>query len=82
MAKYKSMTWNLMYIGAVLCALICVAIVYQIIMTQDTSDEWIIWTCVIIGFSLFGFGFLYESKHRDQESQTEAQPKGSEQKSA
>jgi NADH:ubiquinone oxidoreductase subunit 6 (subunit J) len=67
--KLKAMTWNLMYIGAILCAIICVAMVYKITTTQDTTDEWIIWTCVIIGFSLFGFGFVYEGRNKDTTSE-------------
>ncbi len=51
-----------MYLGAVMCALICVAIIYEITTTGNTSDEWIIWVCVIIGFCLFGFGFVYEGR--------------------
>ena len=75
MAKFKAMTWNLMYVGAMLCALICVAMVYKITVTQDASDEWIIWTCVIIGFCLFGFGFLYEGKYKDSKPKTESFPR-------
>jgi len=70
--KLKAMTWNLMYIGAILCAIICVAMVYKITTTQDTTDEWIIWTCVIIGFSLFGFGFIYEGRNKDITSEPKA----------
>jgi NADH:ubiquinone oxidoreductase subunit 6 (subunit J) len=53
-----------MYVGAVICALICVTMIYEITTTQNTSNEWIIWTCVIVGFLLFATGFLYESKNR------------------
>ncbi len=56
--------WNLLYIGAVLCAFIAGVTVYQITVTRDVSDEWIIWICVILGFSLFGFGFLYEGRYK------------------
>jgi len=63
--KFKAMTSKLMYIGAILCALICVIMVYKITTTQDTTDEWIILTCVIIGFSLFGLGFVYEGRNKD-----------------
>jgi hypothetical protein len=63
-----------MYIGAVLCALISVATIYQITVTQDTSDEWIIWTCVLLGFSLVGFGYLYESRHKKDHSEDEPPP--------
>ena len=56
-----------MYIGAVLCALISVYTIYQITVTQNTSNEWIIWTCVLLGFGLVGLGYLYESRHeKDQ----------------
>jgi NADH:ubiquinone oxidoreductase subunit 6 (subunit J) len=60
----KRLVWNLMYVGAVICALICVTMIYEITTTQNTSNEWIIWTCVIVGFLLFATGFLYESKNR------------------
>jgi hypothetical protein len=70
MVEVKLTSWNLMYVGAVIAALICVANVYQITMTGDTSNEWIIWICVILGFCLFGFGFLTENRHsKDQASQ-------------
>ncbi len=61
-----------MYLGAIICALICVVMVYKITTTGDTSDEWIIWAGVIVGFSLFGFGFVYEG--RNKESKTEQEP--------
>jgi hypothetical protein len=64
--------WNLMYIGAVLCALICVVMVYKITTTGDSSDEWIIWACVIVGFCLFGFGFLYEGRNKEVSAEQEA----------
>jgi len=54
----------MMYIGAVLCALVSAVTVYQITVTNDLSDEWIIWVCVILGFCLFGLGFLYESRYK------------------
>lgn len=82
MANFKAMTWRFMYVGAIICAVICVAIVYKITVTQDTSDEWIIWTCVIIGFCLFGFGFVYEGKNKDRSTETDALPKAAEQKSS
>jgi fatty acid desaturase len=79
MAEFKLTSWNLMYLAAVISALICVATVYQITVTGDTSNEWIIWICVILGFCLFGFGFLTESRHnKDQREQPlagEAGPK-------
>lgn len=71
-----------MYIGAILCAIICVAMVYKITTTQDTTDEWIIWTCVIIGFSLFGFGFVYEGRNKDATLEPEMLSKEIGQKSA
>ena len=67
MPDYKAMTWKLMYVGAILCALICVAIVYKITTTGDTSDEWVVWATVVVGFCLFGFGFVYESRNKQSE---------------
>ncbi|HIH89082.1 TPA: hypothetical protein HA344_07745 [Candidatus Bathyarchaeota archaeon] len=72
MVNLKPTPWNFMYLGAILCALICVVMVYKITTTGDTSDEWIIWAGVIVGFSLFGFGFVYEG--RNKESKTEPEP--------
>jgi len=67
--------WNLLYIGAVLCALIAGVTVYQITVTRDVSDEWIIWICVILGFSLFGLGFLYEGRYKkDHPEEVELRP--------
>ncbi len=63
-----------MYIGAVFCVLISVATIYQITVTQDPSDEWIIWICVILGFGLFGFGFLIESRQKKDYSRDEPKP--------
>lgn len=72
-----------MYIGAILCALISVAIIYQITVTQDTSDEWIIWISVIFGFVLLVFGYLYESRHKKDHFKDEPTPSSvTEQKSA
>lgn len=64
MAGFKATLWNLMYIGAVLCAMISVYTIYQITVTKNTSDEWIIWMCILLGFGLVGFGYLYESRHK------------------
>jgi FtsH-binding integral membrane protein len=79
MVEFKLTTWNLMYVAAVISALICVATVYQITVTGDTSNEWIIWIFVILGFCLFGFGFLTEGRHnKDQAFQPlpgEVEPK-------
>ena len=66
--------WNLMYLGAALCTIISLATIYQVTVTKDTSSEWIAWSCVIIGFSLFGLGFVYEEKYRKDHSE-EFQPK-------
>jgi len=63
--KSKRLVWNLMYVGAVICALICVTVIYEITTTQNTAKEWIVWTCVIVGFTLFALGFLYESRNRE-----------------
>ncbi len=62
--------WNLLYVGAVLCALIAGVTVYQITVTRDVSDEWIIWICVFLGFGLFGLGFLYEQRYRREHPET------------
>jgi NADH:ubiquinone oxidoreductase subunit 6 (subunit J) len=67
MPDYKAMTWKLMYVGAILCALICVAMVYKIATTGDTSDEWVVWVTVVVGFCLFGFGFVYEGRSKQFE---------------
>jgi hypothetical protein len=79
MVEFKLTSWNLMYVAAVISALICVATVYQITVTGDTSNEWIIWIFVILGFSLFGFGFLTENRrNKDRVSQllpAEVEPK-------
>lgn len=69
MPDYKAVAWKLMYIGAVLCALICVAIVYKIATTGNTSDEWVVWVMVVVGFCLFGFGFVYEGRNKQPEAE-------------
>jgi hypothetical protein len=56
--------WNILYIGAVLCALLAGATIYQITVTRDVSEEWKIWIYVILGFSLFGLGFLLEGRYK------------------
>jgi hypothetical protein len=66
--------WNLMYLGAVLCTLISIVTIYQVTVTKDTSNEWIAWACVIVGFSLFGLGFFYEDKYKKDHPE-EFQPK-------
>ena len=70
MVEIKLTSWNLMYIAAVIAALICVATVYQITVTGNTTNEWIVWICVIIGFSLFGFGFLTETRYNKEHDKT------------
>jgi hypothetical protein len=77
----KRLVWNLMYVGAIICALICVTMIYEITTTQNTANEWIVWTCVIIGFTLFALGFLYESKNREDPPEA-VLPKDQAQKSA
>jgi hypothetical protein len=62
--KFRVNTWNLMYVGAILCALIAVATVYQVTISNDTTMEWIIWLCVIVGFTLFGLGYVYEYRYK------------------
>ena len=41
---------------------------------MDTSDEWIIWISVILGFGLLGFDYLYESRHKKDNSEDEPKP--------
>ena len=62
--SFKLTTWNFLYLGAVLCGLISVATVYQITITRNTSNEWIVWICVVLGFTLFGLGYVYESRYK------------------
>jgi hypothetical protein len=40
-------------------------------VSGDTSNEWIIWTSVIIGFCLFGFGFVYEGRNKESSAESE-----------
>ncbi len=60
----KPTLWNFLYFGAVLCVLISVVTIYQITVSGDVSNEWIIWLSVIVGFSLFGGGYLYELRYK------------------
>ena len=55
--SFKLTTWNFLYLGAVLCGLISVATVYQITITRNTSNEWIVWICVVLGY-------VYESRYK------------------
>ncbi len=64
--RFAVTPWNLMYLAAIMCALISAATVYQITVSGDTSSEWIIWICVILGFSLFGLGFVYENRYKKE----------------
>jgi hypothetical protein len=73
MVKLKINSWNIMYLAAIICALFCVATVYQIVKTNDPSNEWIIDIGVILGFCLFGYGFLSESKHNSEHTE-QSQP--------
>jgi hypothetical protein len=56
----------MMYLGTLLCALICVVVVFQVAVTYDTSLEWIIWIFVILGFFLLGFGYIYEGRYKKE----------------
>lgn len=76
--------WNLMYVAAIMCALISAATVYQITVSGDASSEWIIWICVMLGFGLFGFGFVYENRYKKEhpEEPLPLQPAGGDVKSS
>jgi hypothetical protein len=51
-----------MYLGTLLCALICIIVVFQVAVTHNTSLEWVIWIFVILGFFLLGFGYIQTSE--------------------
>jgi hypothetical protein len=53
-----------MFIGAAICTIVSVFMIYRITVTNDASQEWIIWISVTIGFILFGGSFLTDRKNK------------------
>jgi predicted membrane channel-forming protein YqfA (hemolysin III family) len=62
--EFKPTPWNLLYLSAGVCLLICFATIYQIAQKQDASSEWIVWLFVILGFFLFAGGYVYEYRYK------------------
>ena len=56
--------WTLMFVGAALCTVACMFLVWRITATGDVSIEWMIWVLVLLGFGFFAGGYLSESKYR------------------
>jgi hypothetical protein len=63
-----------MYLGTLLCALICIIVVFQVAVTHNTSLEWVIWIFVILGFFLLGFGYIYEGRYKKEHPQESKPP--------
>lgn len=57
-------SYNLMFIGALVSVLFCVASVRNITVSKDTSIEWLIWLFVFDGFTLFAGGYFTENRYR------------------
>jgi hypothetical protein len=53
-----------MFIGAIFCAILSVSVIYQVVITQKTTYEWLIWIFVILGFILLSAGYLTERKYK------------------
>lgn len=56
---------TLLYIGALASDLVCVALIWNITVTGDTSREWLIWGFVILGFTSVIMGYLTEKRYRE-----------------
>jgi uncharacterized membrane protein len=55
---------NLLFIGAAICTIVSLFMIYRITVTGDPNQEWIIWISVTIGFILFGGSFLMDRKNK------------------
>ena len=61
-SRLHTRSYNLMFIGALVSVLFCVASVRNITVSKDTSIEWLIWLFVFLGFTLFALGYFTENR--------------------
>jgi hypothetical protein len=58
--------WTLMYVGAFVCSLLCIGLVYLITVTGNISYEDLIYVLI---FTTFGFatgGYVIESRYKKE----------------
>jgi uncharacterized membrane protein YdjX (TVP38/TMEM64 family) len=56
--------WDYMFIAAVGCLVGCVALIYLITVSVDTSYEPVVWALIFLGFGLFAAAYFYEQRYK------------------
>ena len=57
-------TWVVLYAVAFLCVAGCVYIIYDVTITGDPSNEWMIWVLFGLTLALVGGGFYMERDYK------------------
>jgi uncharacterized membrane protein YdjX (TVP38/TMEM64 family) len=60
----KLRIWDYMVITSAGCLVACVALIYLITVSGDTSYETLIWGLIFLGFGLFAYAYFYEQKYK------------------
>ena len=60
----KLRIWDYMVITSAGSLVACVALIYLITVSGDTSYETLIWALIFLGFGLFAFAYFYEQKYK------------------
>jgi uncharacterized membrane protein YdjX (TVP38/TMEM64 family) len=60
----KLRTWDYMVITSAGCLVACIALIYLITVSGDTSYEPLVWALVFLGFGLFAFAYFYEQRYK------------------
>lgn len=56
--------WDYMFIASVGCLVGCIALIYLITVTVDTTYEPVVWALIFLGFGLFAGAYFYEQRYR------------------
>jgi len=60
----KLRIWDYMVITSVGSLVACVALIYLITVSGDTSYETLIWALIFLGFGLFAYAYFYEQRYK------------------
>jgi len=60
----KLRIWDYMVITSAGCLVACVALIYLITVSGDTSYETLIWALIFLGFGLFAYAYFYEQRYK------------------
>jgi hypothetical protein len=58
--------WVVLYAIALLCVVGCIYIIYDVTITGDPSNEWMIWVLFGLTLALVGGGFYMERDYKKQ----------------